>query len=244
MNNLRLSVIIPAHNEALRIGGTLESIGSYFRNKNIAHEIIVVDDGSTDGTVEVVAEYARTIENIRILRNETNRGKGHSVRFGMKEARGEYRLFMDADNSVDISHLDRFFEHMEDGGHDVVIGSIRLTDSRVAEHCGWHRRVLRFLAKIIIAVLVVPGVRDTQRGFKLFSQRAAEAIFSLQTIERFGFDIEILVIASLNGFRIKEVPVSWNNPSGSKVTLGSYVRTFQELLYITRNRLKGKYALP
>lgn len=238
--NIELSVIIPAYNEALRIEATLESIERYFAKKDISHEIIVVDDGSSDNTVPIVRAYARSLPAIKILENEKNCGKGYSVNRGMYEARGRYRLFMDADNSVDISHLDAFLKEMQIG-HDIVIGSIRLKNSSISENAGWHRRVLGYCSKVLINILAVPEIGDTQRGFKLFSAEAAGMIFPRQTIHRFGFDIEILVIAWVNGLTVKELPVRWNNPAGSTVTLKAYFGTLLELAKISMNRLMGKY---
>ncbi|KKU81824.1 MAG: Glycosyltransferase, group 2 family protein [Parcubacteria group bacterium GW2011_GWA1_47_8] len=241
-NNITLSVIIPAYNEADRIGATFRSLETYFKGKEFSYEIIVVDDGSIDGTASIVRAFAETTPAIKLLENGTNQGKGYSVNRGMLSARGAYRLFMDADNSVDISHLDTFWEWIKNG-YDVVIGSIRIKDSHIVEHSGRHRRFLGNLSKTLIRTVAVPGIHDTQRGFKFFSADTAKRIFPKQTIWRFGFDIEILVIAWLNGFKIKELPVMWNNPAGSKVTLMSYFETLRELVWITRNRLARKYSV-
>lgn len=241
-DNIQLSVIMPAYNEFLRIVRTLESIKAYFQKNNMSYEIILIDDGSLDDTVLAVQKFAGNWPELTILENKENRGKGFSVNRGMQKARGAYQLFMDADNSVDISHASAFLKEMKNGA-DIIIGSIRLSDSVVLENAGWHRRVLGYFAKVIVNFFAVPGICDTQRGFKLFSQRAADSIFPLQTIERFGFDIELLSIAQVNGFTIKEMPVKWNNPDGSKVTLASYFRTFGELLHIIKNRISGKYSL-
>ncbi len=241
MNNIKLSVIIPAYNEEDRITTTLESLYNYFQNKDYLYEILVVDDGSTDATVKLVRTYAEKFIALRIIENGVNRGKGFSVHNGMQQATGEYRLFMDADNSVDIAHLETFMPWIE-RGYDVVIGSIKINSAQVTERAGWHRRILGNISKVLIRILAVPGILDTQRGFKLFSASAAEIIFPMQTIERFGFDIELLVIAWVNGFKIKELPVVWNNPAGSKVTISAYIQTFRELLYIVRNRITKKYT--
>lgn len=240
-DKIKLSVVIPAYNESSRVGLILESLKAYLGTSKVRYEIILVDDGSTDNTVPAVQKFAGNWPELRILENKENRGKGFSVNRGMQAARGDYRLFMDADNSVDISHVDAFFDGMKNGA-DIVIGSTRLSGSAVSENAGWYRRIFGYCAKILISFFAVPGIRDTQRGFKLFSQRAADAIFPLQTIERFGFDIELLSIAQVNGFTIKEMPVTWNNPDGSKVTLGSYFQTLGELLHIMRNRISGKYS--
>lgn len=237
-----LSIVIPAYNEAARIGNTLDSIERYFTHNNTPFEVIIVDDGSKDGTAFVAGHYASKIKNLKVLINEKNSGKGFSVKRGMLAATGEYRLFMDADNSVDISHLDAFMHEISEGFH-VVIGSIHITDTKnVSEHNGWHRRILGASANMLVQMVAVPGIEDTQRGFKLFSARAAKAIFPYQTIERFGFDIEVLVIARKNNFKIRELPVVWDNPAGSKVTAMSYLQTLGELAHISWNRIQGRYT--
>ena len=245
MDKNMLSIVIPAYNEATRIGNTLESIERYFAHNDMPVEVIVVDDGSTDGTAFVAGRYSSRIKNLQVLINEKNSGKGFSVKRGMLAATGDYRLFMDADNSVDISHLDMFMRSLSNG-FDVAIGSIHITDTTdVSEHNGWHRRILGSGANMLVQLLAVPGIEDTQRGFKLFSAKAADAIFPRQTIERFGFDIEVLVIARKNDFKIKELPVVWDNPAGSKVTAVSYFQTLGELAHISWNRILGRYsALP
>ena len=241
MNKIYLSVIIPAYKEEGRIGNTLLSLEEYFKDKTYQYEIIVVNDGSPDNTAKVVESYIPRVKNLRLVDNEKNCGKGFAVNCGMAQAKGEYRLFMDADNSVHISTVEDFLPQLKNGV-DVVIGSIRLKSASVSENSGWYRRALGYVAKVIIGVLAVPGISDTQRGFKLFSKRAAEVIFPLQTINRFGFDIELLVIAWVNGLKIKELPVVWNNADGSTVTFSSYFQTLRELLRIVRNRLSGKYT--
>lgn len=244
MNKIELSVVIPAYNESGRIKETLQSLKYFFRAQgDDTYEIIVVDDGSTDDTVAVVKTFAQEFPSLRILENGINRGKGYAVNSGMTNALGKYRLFMDADNSVDISHIESFMPYLAEG-YEVVIGSIQLDRSVVHERAGVHRRAMGHVAKLLIQFFSVPEIKDTQRGFKLFTREATMLIFPQQTIWRFGFDVEVLVIAWVNGLRIKELPVVWNNPSGSKVTLWSYVQTLRELAYIARNRLAGKYASP
>ncbi|OGF90565.1 hypothetical protein A3I27_02785 [Candidatus Giovannonibacteria bacterium RIFCSPLOWO2_02_FULL_43_11b] len=235
-----LSVVIPAYNEEERIGHTLSRINQYLSFKRYDYEIIVVDDGSSDNTVALVSKLSHRIKNLSVIKNGKNRGKGFAVRVGMRRAQGRIRLFMDADNSVDISHLDEFIRWLE-FGYEVVIGSIKIGEGKAVEHNGVHRRLLGSLANFLIRALATPRIRDTQRGFKLFSAKAAKKIFSRQTINRFGFDIELLVIARKNGYQVKEVPVVWDNPAGSKVGLTSYVFTLVELLRIALNRAVGKY---
>lgn len=234
-------MVIPAYNEVERIRSTLTRVNQYLSFKGYSYEIIVVDDGSTDGTVKLVQNLAKSLTQIRIIRNSGNRGKGFSVRAGMRKAHGRIRLFMDADNSVDISHVDEFIRSLE-SGYDVVIGSIKIGESKATEHNGIHRRILGSAANMLIRLLATPQIRDTQRGFKIFSAKAARQIFPYQTIDRFGFDIELLVIAREKGYRIKEVPVIWDNPAGSKVGGLSYLGTLIELLRISFNRAIGRYG--
>jgi len=244
-----LSVIIPAYNEEKRISFTLLDIDKYLSKENYDYEIIVVSDGSADKTVEKVKELQRKIKNLRVIGNKKNHGKGYVVKQGMLEAKGNYRLFMDADNSTTIDHLDKFlpFTSPRLAGqerYDVVIGSIEIKGSKVHEGAAWYRRLLGKYSKYIIRIISgLWKIHDTQRGFKLFTAEAAEKIFPKQTIMRWGFDIEILVIAKKMKFKIKELPVDWKNPGESKVSLMSYVKTFQELLKIKRNLITNRYKL-
>lgn len=240
MNDIFLSVIIPAYNESRHIKENLFRVNNFLSAKSFQYEIIVVDDGSSDTTADVVRLVSRTIPQLRLVENAKNRGKGFSVWSGMQHAQGEYRLFMDADGSVDISHIDEFITWMK-RGYDVTIGSIRIAGNRATEHNGWHRRLLGNMAIRLIQILATPGIEDTQRGFKLFSAAAAGTIFSRQTIERFGFDIELLLIARINQFKIKELPVVWDNPPGSTVTSVAYFQTLVELFRIVYNRMLGRY---
>lgn len=238
--DIYLSVVIPAYNEAKRIETTLLSLKKYFKDKDYIYEIIIVNDGSSDNTSAVVLKFKKYFKDLILIENRKNRGKGYSVKRGMLAAKGEYKLFMDADNSVKIDNLDIFLPYCENG-NDVVIGSIKIKGSRFKEGNGWHRRLLGNWSKILIRFLAVPGIYDTQRGFKLFSKRAANKVFKKQTIDRFGFDIELLTIARLFGFKIKELPVEWDNPSGSKVTFLSYFESLAELFKIKKNVLLGVY---
>lgn len=241
-NGIYLSVIIPAYNESKRIGKTLRAVRDYLSRQPYASEIIIVDDGSSDDTSYVARQYAHGMENVSILNGEPNHGKGYAVRRGMLAAKGAFRLFMDADGSVHISEVERFLKEA-DAGNDVVIGSIAAPGAdTVIEHNGWHRRFFGSLSKFLVRALAVPGIYDTQRGFKLFTARAAEAIFPRQKINRFGFDIELLVIAREQGMKIRELPVAWNNPDGSKVQPADYFRTMRELVEIIGNRLQNAYV--
>lgn len=239
-NDIFLSVVLPAYKEEERIGKTLEAVDQYLRKQAFEYEILVMNDGSSDRTAGAVKEYELKIKWLRLIDNAQNNGKGFVVRQGMLEARGKYRLFMDADNSVPIDYFDEFLPYFSQG-YDVVIGSIEVAGAKVEEHAAWYRRMLGHWAKLLIRVLAIWEIHDTQRGFKVFSAQAAQDVFSLQTLTRWGFDIEILVIAKRLDYRIKELPVVWNNPAGSKVTLGAYFTTFRDLLIVKKNLILGKY---
>lgn len=242
MKKTLLSVVIPAYNEEKRIGVTLADLKRYFSQKEFPFEIIVVSDGSTDRTAEVVREFSQGFAELKVIENKENRGKGYAVRCGMLEAVGEYRLFMDADNSVTIDTVEPFIEEACKHDCDVTIGSIAFSEeTEVVEHNGWHRRVFGSISKLLVRAVATPGIFDTQRGFKLFTDKAADAIFPLQKINRFGFDIELLVIARMHKFSIRELPVAWDNPAGSKVNMRAYVDSFIELWRIYANMLRGTY---
>lgn len=242
-SDIFLSVILPAYNEESRIGQTLEALGLYFKKQIFEYEILVVNDGSSDKTAEVVKGYELRIKGLRLIDNVENKGKGYVVRQGMLNAQGKYRLFMDSDNSVPIDHFDEFLPYFSQG-YDVVIGSIEVAGAKI-EDCGaWYRRLLGHWAKLLIRVIAIWEIHDTQRGFKVFSEKAALDVFPLQTLTRWGFDIEILVIAKNLGFRTRELPVMWNNPSGSKVTIGTYFTTLHDLFVVKKKLILGKYNAP
>lgn len=236
-----LSVIIPAYNESGRIGKTLTDVTDFLAKERYKSEIIVVDDGSTDGLKKVVGGFIEKMPTIKLIRYAKNRGKGYAVKIGMINASGKYRLFMDADNSVTIDHVTKFLEQATTG-YDVVVGSILLPYARDAvEMNGWHRVFLRHITKFVRSLVVDIDVYDTQRGFKLFSEEAALKLFTLQKVNRFGFDVELLALAKAAQYRIKEISVRWINPTGSKVTPLSYLQSFVELLSVRLNMFLGRY---
>ncbi len=241
---IHLSIIIPAYDEEKRIKDTIMDVSGYLKKQDYASEIIVVNDGSKDRTSEIVNGLTDTVDGL-ILENKENGGKGSAVKQGMLKAKGQYRLFMDADNAISITHLDGFWPHIKkNGNHDLVIGSIELEGSRKEEkYVGFskiYRNVFGKLSKYLVRVLAVWEIYDTQRAFKLFTAEAVEKIFPRQTIMHWGFDIEILVIAKKQGYKIKELPVEWVNPPG-KVTFAAYIKTLRELFQIKWNSLVGKY---
>ncbi len=236
-----LSVIIPAYNEGNRIKKTLVSVGDYLSKQNYDSEILVVDDGSRDGTAEVVKGLIPEIKNLKVIGYGNNRGKGYAVRFGMLKAKGDYRLFMDADNSTSIDQVEKMWPYFEKG-FDVVIGSRDVKGAVLEPPQPLYRRFLGegfgFLVSLICGLW---GIKDSQCGFKGFTGKAAEKIFKKATIDRFAFDPEILVIARKLGYKIKEVPVIWKNSPGSKVKASSIFNMAIDLLKIRLNIIFKKY---
>jgi dolichyl-phosphate beta-glucosyltransferase len=243
MPEIYLSVIIPAYNEEKRLPRTLREINDYLSRQNFDYEIIVVSDGSTDRTCEV-AEFSKSeIQNLKIICEKINRGKGYGVKIGMLNAKGEFRLFTDADNSTPISEIEKFWPEFEKGA-DVVIASRDIKGAILDPPQTLFRRfvgeVFKYLRKIIIGLW---EIQDTQCGFKCFKGEAAEKIFPKCKIERFAFDPEILLIAKKMGFKIKEVPVYWKNDLETKVKfVRSATRMLIDLFKIRLNLLRGKYG--
>ncbi len=212
-----LSVVIPAYNEAEGIRAALEQVAAYFRSRAIAGEIVVVDDGSTDGTARLAGQ-ASVPMSLRVLVNEQNRGKGYSVRRGILSVRGRYVGFTDADMATPIDQLDKVREALVSGA-DVVIGSRALPDSQIAKHQPWWRERAGKLFGSFVRTALLPGIPDSQCGFKFFSAAAAEAIFTRQRLTGWAFDVELLYIARRLGYNIVQVPVRWIDEPHSRVRL-------------------------
>jgi dolichyl-phosphate beta-glucosyltransferase len=235
-----LSVIIPAYNEEKRITKTLKAVGDFLSKENYEHEVIVVSDGSKDKTVQVVEDSKAIMTNLRVIANRDNHGKGYVVKQGMLEAKGDVRLFMDADNATPIDYIKDAEVWLGDG-YDVVIASLTEPGAKVVGHEMWYRRFLGMIANIITQILATPGISDTQRGFKVFTSRAAEDIFSLTVIDRWGFDIEALALAQKFRYKIKSIPITWNNDPNSKVNIWAYPKTFIDAANIRWNLWTGRY---
>lgn len=234
---MKITIIIPAYNEERRIGATLEKVLAYLGQKKISFEIIVVDDGSQDKTLEIVRKIDGS--EIKILENKSNRGKGYSVKRGMLEAQGDWILFTDADLSTPIEELEKFLRHEN---FDILIASRDLPESKLVVPQPWHRKLGGRLINFFVQALILPGIKDTQCGFKLFRQEAAKKIFPKQTIEGFGFDIEILYIARKLGFKIKELPVAWlNNPETKVRPIKDGLKILQNIFQIKINDRRGRY---
>jgi dolichyl-phosphate beta-glucosyltransferase len=216
---VHLSIVIPAYNEEKRIGATLDKIYDFLSSKNYNFEVIVVDDGSMDRTVDVAAASRLSQENkLRVLKNAANRGKGFSVKTGIINSNGEYILFSDADLSTPIEEVDKLIEYVKKD-YDVVIGSRSVTGSKVIVHQLWYRELMGKVFNLFVKLLLISEFRDTQCGFKLFRGSVAHEIAGLMKINGFTFDVEMLYIAKSKGYKIKEVGVSWENSTESKVGL-------------------------
>lgn len=237
---MRLSVVIPAYNEDQRIGATLISIHNYLSRQNYDYEIIVVNDGSTDSTAEKVKKMEKEVKNLKLIDNKKNHGKGYVVRQGMLEAKGDFRLFTDADNSTTIDHIEKFWPYF-DKGYEVVIASIAQKGAKVAHTEKFYKRLFGKMGNLWIQFWLLPGIWDTQRGFKMFTAKAAKDLFSRQKLDHWGFDFEILAIARKKGYRIKEVPINWKNDPRSHVKLSAYIKTLLEVLRVRWNLWTGKY---
>jgi glycosyltransferase involved in cell wall biosynthesis len=237
-----ISIIIPAYNEQVRLPDTLRRVERYLQESGWDfHEILVVDDGSTDLTADAAARFASSNPNVRVLRNSGNRGKGFSVRHGMLEARGEWRLFSDADLSTPIEELEKLWCAVAQGKDKVAIGSRAIDRSLIGIHQPGYRETMGRIFNLVMRIATGLPISDTQCGFKLFHRNVVEEVFPRQTQERFGFDAEVLYIAARRGYGIAEIPVRWNHVEGSKVGMLTGLHAFLELFAIRINSLRGRY---
>lgn len=241
---MRLSVIVPAYNEERRLGAALEQITAYLRTRRYTWEILVVDDGSSDDTVGVTDQFRRQFPNVRLLGNGANFGKGYSVRRGMLAAQGEVRLFTDADASTPIRELEKFWPPLAEGVQ-VVIGSRAVPGANVLVPQGWHRKWGGRFFNLLVRWISLPGLHDTQCGFKAFTAEAAQRVFALCRIPGFGFDAEALYLAHKLGFRTAEVGVEWVNSPATKVSaLKDFLTMAMDLVRTRQAFARGDYAAP
>lgn len=224
--NTKLSVVIPAYNEEERLPLTLKEAVSYLEAQAIDYELIIVSDGSRDRTEEIVCQLSSQNHRIQLLTNQLNMGKGYSVRKGILASRGEYILFMDADNSTPIAELPKFLQSAEK--YDILIGSRDLPESKIIRHQNWVRESIGKLFNKAVQLFFLPGIWDSQCGFKLFKQKAAMDIFKRAKVNRFVFDVEILYLARKLDYKILEVPITWQNSKPSKV---SFFRDFFNIIF-------------
>ncbi len=235
-----LSIIIPSYNEELRLPATLDQIGAYLRGCGRQAEVLVVDDGSKDGTAAVAESFRSKVPSLRVVSNGVNRGKGYSVRHGIQEARGRIALFTDADLSAPIEEADKLMHALET--HDVAIGSRAMDRSLISVHESPVREFAGIVFnKIVRIILWLPFV-DTQCGFKAFRRERCRIIFEQQRIERFGFDPELLYLARHHGLRATEIPVRWGHSPATKVNmLRDSLQMFADVFTIRWNALLGRY---
>lgn len=235
-----LSIIIPAYNEAGRIEKTIRDINRYLEQKKYSHEIIVVNDGSSDETAALVRRLSAKLPALRLLDNLENCGKGKVVKQGMLAAKGRFSLFTDADNSTGIEQFDRLLPYLEKG-FDVVLGSRALEESQIKVSQPTYRVLMGKLGNKVIRLLAAPGIKDSQCGFKAFSRTAREKIFPRLKTKGWGFDIEVLALARSYGFRIKEVGIEWVNDPCSHFKARDYLKVFREIIFIRWNLFFKRY---
>lgn len=239
-SQLQLSIIIPAYNEEARLPKTLERIRAYLDATGISSEVIVVDDGSRDNTVQVVESQIPSWPALRVVKNPGNRGKGYSVRHGMLEARGRIVLFTDADLSAPIEEADKLLAAL--ATQDVAIGSRAMDRGLIEVHQPWTREFAGIMFNAIVRVILGLNFEDTQCGFKAFHREKSIFIFQQQRIDRFGFDPELLFLAKRNGLTIAEIPVRWANAEGTTVSMWDGIRAmFFDVAKIRWNAITGKY---
>ena len=238
----KYSIVIPAYNEAARLGKTLDRVLKYVASEHWDAEVIVVNDGSKDRTADLVREYAKLNPCLRLVENPGNRGKGYSVRNGMLNAKGDVLLFSDADLSSPIEEAPKLFAALE-AGADIAIGSRWLNPETQTQRQSLLRQFYGRAYNLILRLLLGLNFKDTQCGFKAFSSKAAKTIFPPQKIERWGFDPELLYLSRKAGLKVVEVPVAWAHVEGTRISpLRDGLHMFGEVLKIRWNALTGKYS--
>ncbi len=213
-----ISIVVPAYNEERRLPPTLIDMIDYMDAHHPSHEILIVDDGSSDHTADVVTKFEKIRPTVRLIRLARNQGKGHAVRMGVLNAKGERIVFADADGATPIEELPRLLKAIDDGAQ-VAIGSRAAQSTETTVKTSWYRKYPGRIFNFFVNNVVLPGIKDTQCGFKIFTAPAAHFIFSRQKADRFSFDVELLYLAKRAGMAISEVPVNWTNVPGSKVNV-------------------------
>jgi dolichyl-phosphate beta-glucosyltransferase len=229
----KISIIIPCYNEAEIIESTIKKVANFFNQSDLTYEIIVVDDGSRDNTAKL-AQAA----GARVLINSINQGKGYSVKKGVESAQGELILFSDADLSTPIDEINKLIKYLD--WFDIIIGSRAMPDSEIKIGQSWPKILIGKIGNWIIRLILNLPLADTQCGFKLF-KKGTLPIFKKQTLNRWGFDFELLFIAKKMGYRVKEVGICWYNDKSSTVTFGGYWKTLGEVIKVRFNSWQSKY---
>jgi dolichyl-phosphate beta-glucosyltransferase len=237
-----LSVVVPAYNEEKRLQVSLPVLWSEIGIHYSRFEILVVDDGSSDGTADVVMSFARQYEGVRLIRYQQNRGKGYAVRTGVLASKGDHVLFCDADLSTPVGEILKLKKVIDEGG-DIAIGSRAVADTVIVKRQPFYRVLMGKTFNKFVQLLATPGISDTQCGFKLFTRAAAVNLFFDSRIDGFGFDVEILFLARKRGLAIREVGVKWLNSPDSKVhPIVDSARMLKDLVIIRRNAMLGHYG--
>ena len=248
-----LSIVIPAYNEEKRIGRSLDAVLRFLETQNYSADVIVVDDGSSDGTARIVSEripgYREAGHELRVLTNKPNRGKGYSVQRGLTEANGEIVIFSDADFSSPITEAPKLIDPISAGHADVTLGSRALNRKLIGVHQPRMREFGGMVFNFCMRTITGLKFKDTQCGFKAFRRDVALPVFALQRVERFGFDAEVLYIARKQRNRLLEVPVVWNHCEGGELQskmnyLRDSINMFADLIRIRINDWTGRYKSP
>lgn len=239
-----LSIVIPAYNEALRVGRTLDEVRKYAALKPFETEVVLVDDGSSDRTLELFKEFQSLRPGTKVLRNSVNRGKGFSVRRGILEAQGEVILFTDADLSAPIEEADKLLAALDSEAADAAIGSRALDRTLIGVRQPWRREYAGRFFNLLVRLFTGLKIHDTQCGLKLFRRDATRRAFELQRVERFGFDPEVLFLIQRLGGKIVEVPVRWNDNPATKVHfLRDSTHMFFDLIVLRWRSWAGRKAM-
>ena len=241
-----LSIVVPAYNERDRLGASVVEMLRYLESRKIDGEVVIVDDGSSDNTSEIARTASAEVPSVdcNVIRYEPNRGKGFAVRTGLLEARSDLALFSDADLSTPLTEMDKLLDPIREGRADVTFGSRALDRSLIGTHQPWRREQGGKVMNLIIRTLSGLPFSDTQCGFKAFNMKKFRELLPLMTIDRFGFDVEILYVAAHHKLRLEEIPVRWNDVAGSKVSVFRDTRRMiSELAQIRRNARTGRYDL-
>lgn len=244
--NPYLSVIIPSYKEGKRIGQNLLEIKEYLDKKDFSYEVLVVVDGSPDNTAEIAESYSHKLKNLTVVANPKNHGKGYVVRQGLLKAKGEIRVFLDADGSTSIKHLDKFLPEFEKG-YGMVIGSRDIKGAYIQIHQPKYREIMgdmgNWLIRIVLGLWTFP---DTQCGFKMLTGKVADQVAKRMVVDRFGFDFEMIILAKKLGFKIRQMPVRWMNEEGSTVSLtgkNGFTQVIIDLFKTKWRLMTGQYKI-
>lgn len=233
-----LSLIIPCYNEGLKLTLNIQEIKEYLKESKITeYEIIVVNDGSIDNTLQTLHRVEKETDKIKVVSYDINRGKGYAVKKGIEQSIGEWIIFMDADLSTKLTAIEEVINKSKDDKYDVIIGSRRHKDTMLSKAQNLPRKIVGKTCSILTNIIIPLNIKDTQCGFKAFKGDFAREMIKVQTLDRFAFDVEYLYISKINNKKILEIPVVWENDEDSKVSvIKSSVRFFSDLLKLRNNK--------